>query len=118
MIRLRWISFEIKLDRCGRFGPCRVRASTKPDSPLARDSTTRQRRFIRAASLAGVSFLLDAAADGIGGNIAPTLPRDSAGLAEEPVRREAEGSGDADYQRGPANPLTRNRSRQYAQAVG
>ena len=59
------------------------------DFALARNSTTRQRRFIRLASLAGAVFLAGAAG-GIAGNIAPTLPRIECGSRAMLRRRRAE----------------------------
>jgi hypothetical protein len=51
---------EIKLDRCGRLAVATSGASTVPRiSPLLRSRTTRHRRFIRPASFAGLSFLLE-----------------------------------------------------------
>jgi hypothetical protein len=50
---------QIKLDRAAASADATSGASTVPRiSPLARSRTTRQRRFIRPASLAGLSFLL------------------------------------------------------------
>jgi hypothetical protein len=50
---------QIKLVRCSRLGRRHIGRLASPRiSPLARRRTTRQRRFIRLASLAGVSLLV------------------------------------------------------------
>ena len=51
---------QTNLDRAAALAAATSGASTVPRIlPLARNRTTRQRRFIRPASLAGLSFLLD-----------------------------------------------------------
>ena len=60
MMRLRWISSRSNWTAAAALADATSEASTSPRiSPLLRSSTTRQRRFIRPASLAGLSFLLD-----------------------------------------------------------
>ena len=64
---------QIKLDRCGCLGRRHIgRLDLAEDFALGRSRTTRQRRLMRLASLAGLS-LLDRR--GIAANIAPALPR-------------------------------------------
>ena len=60
MIRLRWISSKSNWIAATALAAATSGASTVPSiSPLARNRTTRQRRFIRPASFAGLSFLLE-----------------------------------------------------------
>ncbi|MGB9051458.1 MAG: ABC transporter substrate-binding protein [Pseudolabrys sp.] len=60
MIRLRWISSKSNWTAAAALAAATSGASTSPRiSPLLRSRTTRQRRFIRRASLPGLSFLLD-----------------------------------------------------------
>ena len=64
MIRLRRTSSKLNWTAATAFAASASGASTVPRiSPLARNKTTRQRRFIRRASLAGVSFLRGIAVD-------------------------------------------------------
>ena len=51
---------QIKLDRCGCLGRRHIGGFDRTeDFALVRSRTTRQRRFIRPASVAGLSFLLE-----------------------------------------------------------
>ena len=49
---------QLEQDRGGRFRLFRIKRFDRPEG-LARSKTTRQRRFIRPASFAGLSFLLE-----------------------------------------------------------
>jgi hypothetical protein len=75
MIRLRWTSSRSNWTAAAASAVATSGASTSPRiSPLLRSRTTRQRRLIRPASFAGLSFLLERRGV-IAANIASTLPR-------------------------------------------
>ena len=60
MIRLRWTSSRLNWTAAAALADATSGGFDLPRiSPLWRSRTTRQRRFIRPASLAGLSFLLE-----------------------------------------------------------